>query len=49
MLLLLCYNVGMMGETLVRIVAWLTVTALLFSNAIWHVVGAARTPRYSPS
>ena len=48
MLLLLCYNVGAIGGTPIGIAAWLTVTALLFSNAIWHVIGAARTRSYSP-
>src|SRR5258705_4472400 len=28
--------------------AWLTLAALLFSNAIFHVIGAVRTRRYSP-
>ena len=46
--LLLCYDVGVMGGTPIGIAAWLTVTACLFSNAIWHVVGAARTRSYSP-
>ena len=48
LLLLLCYNVGAMGGTPIGIAAWLTVTALLFSNAIWHVVGAVKTRSYSP-
>ncbi len=43
LLLLLCYNVGAMGGTPIGIATWLTVAALLFSNAIWHVVGAVRT------
>ena len=28
--------------------AWLTVAALLFSNALFHLRGAIRTKRYSP-
>ena len=48
LLLLLCYNVGAMGGTSIGIATWLTVTALLFSNAIWHVVGAVKTRSYSP-
>ena len=47
LLLLLCYNVGAMGGTPIGIAAWLAVTALLFSNAIWHVVGAVKTRSYS--
>jgi hypothetical protein len=30
------------------VAGWLTVTALLFTNAIWHVVGAVKTRSYSP-
>ncbi|MDQ6624606.1 MAG: HXXEE domain-containing protein [Verrucomicrobiota bacterium] len=30
------------------VAAWLTLAALLFSNAIFHVVGAFETKRYSP-
>ncbi len=30
------------------VAAWLTLAALLFSNAIFHLVGAAQTRRYSP-
>lgn len=30
------------------VAAWLTLAALLFSNAIFHVIGAIRTRRYSP-
>jgi hypothetical protein len=30
------------------VAAWLTLAALLFSNAIFHIMGAIRTRRYSP-
>jgi len=30
------------------IAAWLTLAALLFSNAIFHLIGAIQTRRYSP-
>ena len=30
------------------VAAWLTLAALLFSNAIFHVIGAIQTKRYSP-
>ncbi|HKR60887.1 MAG TPA: HXXEE domain-containing protein [Pyrinomonadaceae bacterium] len=30
------------------IAAWLTLAALLFSNAIFHIIGAVQTKRYSP-
>ena len=48
LLLLLCYDVGAMGGTPIGIAGWLAVMALLFGNAVWHVVGTVRTRRYSP-
>ena len=30
------------------VAAWLTLAALLFSNAIFHIIGAIQTRRYSP-
>jgi len=30
------------------VAAWLTLAALLFSNAIFHIIGAVQTNRYSP-
>ena len=30
------------------VAAWLTLAALLFSNAIFHIIGAIQTKRYSP-
>jgi hypothetical protein len=48
LLLLLCYDVGATGGTPFGVALWLGVTALFFSNAIWHVVGAIRTRSYSP-
>jgi hypothetical protein len=30
------------------VAAWLTLSALLFSNAVFHIIGAIRTNRYSP-
>ena len=30
------------------VAAWLTLAALLFSNAIFHIIGAVQTKRYSP-
>ncbi len=40
--------VGVAGFTPSGTAAWLTLAALLFSNAIYHVVGALKTRRYSP-
>jgi Protein of unknown function with HXXEE motif len=47
-LLVLCYDVGAMRSRPFGVAVWLTVTALLSSNAVWHVVGAVRTRGYSP-
>jgi len=43
LLLVACYDVATLAKGPLGIPAWLTVTALLFSNAFWHVIGAART------
>lgn len=48
LLLLLCYDVGARGGKPGGVAAWLGVMALLFANAIWHVIGAVRTRSYSP-
>lgn len=48
LLLALCLWVALLGASSVGAAAWLTVMALLFGNAIWHVRGAIRTKSYSP-
>jgi hypothetical protein len=48
LLLLFCANVGTLGLTPVGVAAWLTLTALLTGNAVWHLIGAVRTKSYSP-
>jgi uncharacterized protein with HXXEE motif len=48
LLLMLCYDVGALRSRSTGIGLWLMVTALLSSNAVWHVVGAVRTRSYSP-
>ena len=48
LLLIACYDVGVLGMKPVGVAAWLTVMALLCTNGIWHVVGAFRTRTYSP-
>jgi hypothetical protein len=48
LLLLACYDVGAMGGTPAGVVAWLAVTALLFGNAAWHLIGTVRSRSYSP-
>jgi hypothetical protein len=53
-LLLLCVQVGILAGTndaqarTIGIALWLAVAALLFSNAIFHVVGTIRTRTRSP-
>jgi hypothetical protein len=53
-LLLLCAQVGFLAGTrdvetrTVGVAAWLTIAALLFSNAVFHVVGSFRTRTRSP-
>ncbi len=41
-------NVALAGATPEGIVAWLTAVSVMFSNAIFHLVGAFRTRKYSP-
>jgi hypothetical protein len=48
LLLILCYDVAVLRLRPMGVGLWLTVAALLSSNAIWHVVGAVRTRSYSP-
>jgi uncharacterized protein with HXXEE motif len=54
LLILVCVQVGRLApETSVAVrsaaaAAWLTVAALLFSNALFHLQGAIKTRRYSP-
>ena len=48
LLLIVCYNAAALGFTPAGVAIWLTVTALLAGNAVWHLLGAYRTRRYSP-
>lgn len=49
-LLFLCANVALALRSPRGngVAVWLTVAALLFSNAIFHIIGAFQTGRYSP-
>jgi len=53
-LLLVCLQVAWLGGSddiearQVGIAAWLTISALLFSNAVFHGIGTVRTRTYSP-
>ena len=48
LLILACVSVGTNGATPYGVSAWLTLAALLASNAVFHVVGAIKTRAYSP-
>ena len=48
LLLFFCLAVAAAGPTPNGVAAWLTLAALLASNAVFHVVGAIKTGRYSP-
>jgi len=48
LLLLAGVAVGRAGTTPTGVSAWLTLAALLATNAVFHLVGAVRTRRYSP-
>jgi uncharacterized membrane protein HdeD (DUF308 family) len=48
LLLILCYDVGAMSPSPIRVAAWLGVMSLLAANGVWHVRGAIKTRSYSP-
>jgi len=48
LLVLLCVSVGIDAPTPLGVPMWLAVSALLASNAVFHVVGTIRLRRYSP-
>jgi Protein of unknown function with HXXEE motif len=48
LLLILAYDVYALRSSPYGASLWLTVMALLASNAIWHLVGAFKTRSYSP-
>ena len=47
-LLVLCYDVGALLGQQLGVALWLGVGAILFANAIWHIVWTVRTSSYSP-
>lgn len=53
-LLLACLQVALLSKAddaptqRIAVAAWLTLSALLFSNALFHAVGTLQTKRYSP-
>lgn len=48
LLLVACYDVWALRSRPIGVAAWLTVTTLLFANAVWHVIGSVKTRGYSP-
>ena len=48
LLLFACLSVGSAGPTRSGVAGWLTLSALLASNAIFHLVGAVQSRSYSP-
>ena len=47
-LILVCLGLGFAGPGRQNVATWLTLAALLASNAVFHLVGAFRTRSYSP-
>jgi hypothetical protein len=47
-LLVVCTAVALAPRSPRSVAAWLTLAALLFGNAVFHLVGALATKRYSP-
>ena len=48
LLLVACCNIALLGRTPVGIVYWLTMSALLCSNGIWHAWASYKSRTYSP-
>jgi hypothetical protein len=48
LLLVLCYDVWATRRHPIGPLLWMTVAALLFTNALWHLRGAWKTRSYSP-
>jgi hypothetical protein len=47
-LLFACLTLVLNESSEYLVAAWLLIAALLASNALWHIVGVARTRAYSP-
>jgi len=47
-LLVVCCNVALLGPTPLGIAYWLTITALLCSNGVWHAWASYKSGGYSP-
>ena len=47
-LLIVCCNIALLGRTPLGIAYWLTISALLCSNGIWHAWASYKSSSYSP-
>lgn len=47
-LLVVCCNIALLGRTPLGIAYWLTISALLCSNGIWHAWASYKSHTYSP-
>src|ERR1039457_4192747 len=47
-LLVVCCNIALLGRTPLGIAYWLTISALLCSNGIWHAWASYKSGSYSP-
>jgi hypothetical protein len=48
LLLIACVDIGILGRTSAGVVYWLTISALLCCNGIWHAWASHRSRSYSP-
>src|SRR5215813_11520805 len=48
LLLVLCYDAGALRDRRYGYELWLAVATLLAGNAVWHIIGTAKTRSYSP-
>jgi hypothetical protein len=48
LLLVVCVNIAFLGRIPLGIAYWLAISALLFSNGIWHAWASYKSRSYSP-
>lgn len=48
LLLIICYDVFATRHASIGPLLWMTVAAIVFTNALWHLRGAWKTRSYSP-
>ena len=47
-LLVVCLNIAFLGRTQIGVAYWLAISALFFSNGIWHAWASYKSHTYSP-